>query len=521
MHLRLAGGAATFARVARWLARRPGWQVGAPAAEARALVLLDDARRWYTQAGGCLTWEQVPGGARLTLTALVPRGDAVGTWSPVAQTVKGAAAGAWPGLRPLPAGAVRRHCQACGAPLRVAPVGTIAGTEQVVVATHRSGAALELRWSCLQPQAATATTRVASRKRGQLSLTVRAKAGAGLAELQALVQQFPLAAPAGPSAAQAVAQPKLVAPAEPPPVTLRAELSMAAAWRQVVGREVELWAASEAGVRLGMDGEYLHDLRVAIRRLRVGVRLLARALPAAEAVALGTELAWLSQALAAVRDLDVQGNLLAKQWPLLSPAAVAKLPGLQAAWWAERSTARRRLLAALATKRYARLRRRVVKLAADDALSGPDAAAPLGALAGRWLWKLWRKLHTRAELAMVDHHPEHLHDLRITARRLRYAGEWLGGLYDAQLHDFTRAATRLQSVLGRHHDAAVSVAWLKAQGGRRGRRATVRELLALRRAVMRTAEGEFALAWQRVAVLMPPKRYLRAPQWPVPLAPPT
>ncbi|HMB70112.1 MAG TPA: CHAD domain-containing protein, partial [bacterium] len=63
--------------------------------------------------------------------------------------------------------------------------------------------------------------------------------------------------------------------------------------------------AREPGARLGADPEELHDLRVAIRRLRAALRLYRDHLPG-KARRFGRELKRIGAALGDVRDLDVQ-----------------------------------------------------------------------------------------------------------------------------------------------------------------------------------------------------------------------
>ena len=64
-------------------------------------------------------------------------------------------------------------------------------------------------------------------------------------------------------------------------------------------------AANEAGCAAGEDSEYLHQLRVAIRRLRTAIRLFTDHLDAAKMLPIVEELRWLGGQLGTTRDLDV------------------------------------------------------------------------------------------------------------------------------------------------------------------------------------------------------------------------
>jgi len=70
-------------------------------------------------------------------------------------------------------------------------------------------------------------------------------------------------------------------------------------------RQYEQILAHDPGTRLGDDPEDLHDLRVAVRRLRAILKIAAPPLDREWAESLRGELDWLGTALGPVRDLDV------------------------------------------------------------------------------------------------------------------------------------------------------------------------------------------------------------------------
>ena len=73
----------------------------------------------------------------------------------------------------------------------------------------------------------------------------------------------------------------------------------------LAGRQFAQIQAYEAGTRLGEDPEELHDMRVAIRRLRTLLQVFAEVLPWS-LVAQAEELRRMSVILGAVRDYDTQ-----------------------------------------------------------------------------------------------------------------------------------------------------------------------------------------------------------------------
>ena len=88
-------------------------------------------------------------------------------------------------------------------------------------------------------------------------------------------------------------------------------------WHDLV---VEL-IAHDVGVRLG-DGEAVHKMRVAIRRLRSTLRTFTPVLDEASARWLRDELGWLGGVLGSVRDADVLRNNLERLLDTLSPSDV-------------------------------------------------------------------------------------------------------------------------------------------------------------------------------------------------------
>lgn len=171
---------------------------------------------------------------------------------------------------------------------------------------------------------------------------------------------------------------------------------------------------------LAGDAEGVHQVRVALRRLRVWLGFKGHR-------GLDAELRWLCGSLAALRDLDVFGEVLTSEArEQLRPAAVEE--GLEA----------------LDSERWLALR---------EGLSA--VRAPRKARAKAQLAKLERRLEElRASLPEGD--GAALHRLRRTLRRVRYAREWLG-------HDTAELAAE-QELLGAMCDLLALQAFAQRQG---------------------------------------------------------
>jgi triphosphatase len=189
----------------------------------------------------------------------------------------------------------------------------------------------------------------------------------------------------------------------------------------------------------------VHQARVALRRLRVFVRLFRAELESARAQALSTELRWLFQRLGAVRDRQVFAHDYAGARLASTPAGRS----LRARLRRSIESARRELDAAL---RSARFRRLCDELAALDAVfelpgQGEKRARP-------WLTRRLKKCRKRALghfEALLRRDLEELHTLRKELKKLRYTAELARELYtsrEKRARKYLSRLSDLQDALG-------------------------------------------------------------------------
>jgi len=247
-------------------------------------------------------------------------------------------------------------------------------------------------------------------------------------------------------------------PLAPPPPTLAPLLPADPAARQICAAQLGAIRGYEGGARLGLDPEYLHKMRVATRRLRAALRALGECFEVRARRWLLGELRWLAGALGAVRDLDVQLLSLEERAARLGQEPREGWEELRAVLRARRDAARAALLAALSAPRYARLLERADALFASVPRRRPShpGAQPVVELAAAILKKRARNVVRAARACRADPAPAALHALRIEGKKLRYACEFFGSLYDAR---FAEGVTRLeafQDVLGLFQDGIVA-----------------------------------------------------------------
>jgi CHAD domain-containing protein len=95
-------------------------------------------------------------------------------------------------------------------------------------------------------------------------------------------------------------------------------------------------------------------------------------------------------------------------------------------------------------------------------IAGLDPAAPLSPNARRIVATRLEELHFLAEEALVPDAAEAQHDMRIAAKRLRYALEIVGPCIGEPAEPARLAAKELQSALGDLHDCDVIMPQIEA-----------------------------------------------------------
>jgi CHAD domain-containing protein len=205
----------------------------------------------------------------------------------------------------------------------------------------------------------------------------------------------------------------------------------------------------DPGTRLGSDPESLHDMRVAVRRTRAILKAGSE-LIATDTQVLAAELKWLGAVLGDVRDLDVLLERLRGEAATLDPVDAAAAERLLRGLRSRRTRARRTLLRALDSSRYATLLDRFESTI--DELEPAATDATLDELASQQL----KKLRNEVKEAGEDPSDEQLHGLRKRGKRARYAHELAGA------PKVVKRAKALQDVLGEHQDAVVAEETLRA-----------------------------------------------------------
>lgn len=227
--------------------------------------------------------------------------------------------------------------------------------------------------------------------------------------------------------------------------------------RAVFVHLLDVIEANEDGVRQETDIEFLHDLRVAVRRTRVLLGELKRILSAPHFRHYRGEFAWLSRLTGPVRDIDVHLAAFQRYEHWLGGAR-PELDALRAALRSRRTDERRAMLEGLASQQYRVLKKgwRATLDAADERWRSGDAAVPADDTVRALVERRHERVLARGRKLDEDSSDEDLHSLRKQIKKLRYLIELFpGALRAAEAREMLTDLKALQKLLGRYQDLSV------------------------------------------------------------------
>ncbi|AXB42036.1 CYTH and CHAD domain-containing protein [Amycolatopsis albispora] len=267
--------------------------------------------------------------------------------------------------------------------------------------------------------------------------------------------------------------------------------------------QVDAMRRHDAGVRRDTE-DSVHQMRVAMRRLRSALGSFRRVLDRDAVQGLREELKWLGGELGPVRDNEVLHAGLAKQ--------VAELPreltiGPVATYldtYCEQrgEQAKAAALTALNSTRYLELLRALDALLDDPPLTA-KANRPARKELRHAVHRADRRLR-RAVAALTDAEDRDaaLHEVRKKAKQARYTADAVRPVAGKKLNTWRKRVKAVQSTLGDHHDSVVARAELvrlAVAADRDGHSSFSYGVLHGRNAVAAAAlDEEFGTRWRRV-----------------------
>ncbi len=206
---------------------------------------------------------------------------------------------------------------------------------------------------------------------------------------------------------------------------------------QIILRSLyEIMQRNEAGVKLDLDPEFLHDFRVASRRTRAALTAVKGVFPRDAAARFRTEFEGLGRATGPTRDLDVyllempryQANLPSESRDALEPLRGFLL---------DRQRAEHEKMVKMLESRWYRSLMQDWRSFLEEPLpmaeAGRRAGWPVSKLARKSIRKAFRRVLTHGGTITDASPAEDLHRLRILCKKLRYLMEFFRSLFPADV----------------------------------------------------------------------------------------
>jgi len=242
----------------------------------------------------------------------------------------------------------------------------------------------------------------------------------------------------------------------------------------VLGRRLEEMCLLRKAALDFRDPEGVHDMRVASRRVRSALRDFAPYLRKTRIAPSTEHLKEIADKLGAVRDHDVAILALEKLQKRANPEISSGLQRIIDNQKARLDPARKELVQALNYKKLSQLERSFRHAIVDSIVSqaatkqpGSGTTFKIGPSYSVYARStLLKRLKDLEALSLSLYEPQKvkpLHEMRIAAKRLRYAMELFAACWGDQLGVFSRQVAQMQSSLGETHDCDL---WIEHFGKR-------------------------------------------------------
>jgi CHAD domain-containing protein len=296
---------------------------------------------------------------------------------------------------------------------------------------------------------------------------------------------------------------------------LTADDSTCTAIGKIIGRQVfKMWGNTE-GTLHDLHPEYLHDLRVATRRLRFALNLFKDTLDGEVVTGLRKELSWVAKGLGKVRDIDVFQEKFTEQFREIV-ATDSVISAVETYYRGRRDRSLDKMKEALLSERYRKLLDRLHELERDALKEGGATVVEKERVQnpGRMLITAHIPVIIESALKKMDKWldrsaqsltAEDLHELRIEFKGLRYTTEFFSELYAPAMRKLIRGFVRFQDCLGLHQDAQIATETLRGFSEKmmRGERPPLEvllgagSLLQVQRQIQERERKRFLAMWHK------------------------
>lgn len=246
-------------------------------------------------------------------------------------------------------------------------------------------------------------------------------------------------------------------------VSLQPEMPAAKAVQLILENLVGVMHRNLEGVRQDIDTEFLHDLRVAIRRGRSLLGQTKGVFDEDTTALLQGCLKTMGGVSGRLRDLDVyllrQEAYLQKVPEMLRPGILQLFQALRR----RRRSARGKMLQSMDGKKFKDALKTLDHfLQSEPAIHvGSPSIAPIGELSKAAIYKRFRRIIRKGRLISMESPDAKLHEVRIEGKKLRYLLEFFISLFPAdEMKRLIKLLKGIQDNLGEYNDLSVQQEFL-------------------------------------------------------------
>ena len=231
-------------------------------------------------------------------------------------------------------------------------------------------------------------------------------------------------------------------------------------------RLLEIMQQNTSGTIKGKDTEFMHDYRVALRKIRVVLKQFKRYYPQDTSNEYRRFFSRLSELTNPVRDIDVFLMQLEHYEAVFDPSDWQQLQSLRDYLLRSRAEAQDALNEELKSSHYRQTIkqwREHLKHSTTDVDTADDTEKPVCRLADELLREINQQTLKQGKAITRNSDADALHELRKTFKQLRYSIEFFSSIYPAvELRALTQSLSDIQDDLGIFNDRHIQVCMVQA-----------------------------------------------------------
>jgi CHAD domain-containing protein len=250
----------------------------------------------------------------------------------------------------------------------------------------------------------------------------------------------------------------------PEELKVRLDDRLDAALKKILSVEFTWLRDQFPGVVADRDPEFVHQARVATRRMRSALILFHSALPEKTVTYFEERLKWLGGLFGAVRDLDVFIINLTDYQDKLESFPKSKKEALETLVVKQRRAPLKALNEALKSRCYKNFERRLAQFLEEpcaDCAELPMAMKPIREVAPDVVIQKFENVLEQSRKTLANPQLTEYHCLRIQMKRLRYTVEFMAPPYGHAFDDMIKSTVEIQDCLGRLQDTVFNQKLIK------------------------------------------------------------